>query len=69
MVLIVMDFTITSYKENWDWSAKGDNPDRKHRSSRIVGGLGMGLTTPSWKNVIIQKPLGSQGQTERVVAL
>jgi len=24
--------------ENWDCLAKGDNPDRKHRSSRIGGG-------------------------------
>jgi hypothetical protein len=23
--------------QNWDYSAKGDNPDRKHRPSRIAG--------------------------------
>jgi hypothetical protein len=29
----------------------------------------MGLTTPSDENVIVQKPYGSQAQTERAVAL
>jgi hypothetical protein len=29
----------------------------------------MGLTTPSYENLIVQKPYGSQGQTERAVAL
>jgi hypothetical protein len=29
----------------------------------------MGLTTPSYENLIVQKPCGSQGQTERAVAL
>jgi hypothetical protein len=29
----------------------------------------MGLTTPSYENLIVQKPYGSQGQTEMAVAL
>jgi hypothetical protein len=29
----------------------------------------MGLTTPSYENLIVQKPYGSQAQTERAVAL
>jgi hypothetical protein len=27
---------------NWDQPAKGDNPDRKHWSSRIAGGWAWG---------------------------
>jgi hypothetical protein len=33
-------------------SAVGDNPDRKHRPSRVAGGLGVGLTTLPWKRLV-----------------
>jgi hypothetical protein len=32
--------------QNWDWSAKGDNPDRKSSVLQDSWGLGMGLRTP-----------------------
>jgi hypothetical protein len=36
--------------QNWDWSAKGDNPDRKSPVLQDGWGLGMGLITPPRKN-------------------
>jgi len=37
--------------QNWDWSAKGDNPDRKSSVLQDSWGLGMGLTTPPRKEL------------------
>jgi len=43
-------------------------PTENHPSSRIAGG-GHGADNPTPENYIVQKLLGSQGQTERVVVL
>jgi hypothetical protein len=36
--------------QNWDWSAKGDNPDKYKSVLQDSWGLGMWLTIPPWKN-------------------
>jgi len=47
--------------QNWDWSAKGDNPDRKSLVFQDSWGLGMGLTTPPRKIKLFRNRIKDAG--------
>jgi hypothetical protein len=49
--------------QNWGKAARGDNPNRKHRSSRIAGGLAEGYQPCTVKESLVKKAQETACQT------